>query len=324
MLSSSFGMKIPVLFIVFNRPDTTRKVFEKIRQVKPARLYVAADGPRINVKDEKEKINMVRDIATNVDWSCEIKTLFRDKNLGCKKGASSAITWFFENEEKGIILEDDCVPHSDFFVFCDNLLNHYFENNKVTVITGSNFQNNKWRGDASYYFSKYNHCWGWASWRRSWKNYDGEIKFWPDWKHSDDWKEFIPDDVERKYWTKIFDLVYAQKIDSWAYPWLASTWYNNGITATPNVNLISNIGFGKDATHTKNKNDKNSNKRTSNLKILKHPKNIQTNEDADTWTFNHHFKGKTFRMPYILFFIPMRNLKYIFKKLLNILKILKY
>ena len=308
-------MKNPILFLVFNRPHTTSKVFEKICQAKPPRLYVAGDGPRKNYSGEEKKVNQVRDISTRIDWPCELKTLFRDKNLGCKKGVGEAISWFFEHEEQGIILEDDCVPHLDFFTFCENLLDRYSKEYKVTTITGSNFQSNKRRGDASYYFSKYNHCWGWASWRRSWKNYDGEIKFWPRLKDSKDWQDLITDNVERRYWNKIFDLVYAGKIDSWAYPWLVSTWYKNGLTATPNVNLISNIGFGEDATHTKNKNDKNSNIKTSKLSTLKHPKVIQENEEADKWTFNYHFDGKNLRVPYIFFFIPIRFLKYIYKKL---------
>ncbi len=308
-------MKNPILFLVFNRPQTTSKVFEKICQAKPPRLYVAGDGPRENYYGEKEKVNQVRDIATKIDWPCELKTLFRDKNLGCKKGVSAAISWFFENEEKGIILEDDCVPHPDFFIFCESLLDRYSEEYKVTTITGSNFQNGKWRGDASYYFSKYNHCWGWASWRRSWKNYDDKIKFWPKLKNSKNWKNLITDNVERKYWNKIFDLVYAEKIDSWAYPWLISTWYKNGLTATPNVNLISNIGFGEDATHTKNKNDKNSNIKTSNLNILKHPKVIKKNEKADVWTFNYHFDGKNLRLPYSFFFIIIKFFKYLYKRI---------
>ncbi len=308
-------MKNPILFLVFNRPLTTSKVFEKICEAKPPRLYVAGDGPRRNYIGEKEKVNQVRDIATRINWPCELKTLFSDKNLGCKKGVSKAVSWFFEHEEQGIILEDDCVPHPDFFIFCENLLDRYSKEYKVTTITGSNFQNNKWRGDASYYFSKYNHCWGWASWRRSWKNYDGKINFWPMLKDSKDWHDLITDNVERKYWNKIFDLVYAGKIDSWAYPWLISTWYKNGLTATPNVNLISNIGFGEDATHTKNKNDKNSNIKTSNLNTLKHPKAIKKNEEADKWTFDYHFDGKKLRVPYNFFFIPIQFLKYIYKKL---------
>jgi GT2 family glycosyltransferase len=165
------SLETAILILLFNRPETTIRVFDKISQIKPQRLYIASDGPRKNFDGEKEKVKKVREIATRVDWPCEVKTLFRNENLGCKKGVSSAITWFFEQEEQGIILEDDCVPNLDFFTFCESLLDRYAEDERVSVITGNNFQNNKWRGDASYYFSKYNHCWGWASWRRSWKDY---------------------------------------------------------------------------------------------------------------------------------------------------------
>jgi hypothetical protein len=314
MYLSQLSIKTPVLFLVFNRPELTSKVFEKIRQAKPLRLYIASDGPREENKKDKEKVEMVRKIVNNIDWSCELKTLIRDKNLGCKKGVSSAITWFFEQEEQGIILEDDCLPHLDFFSFCENLLDHYFLDERVSVITGNNFQNNKWRGDASYYFSKYNHCWGWASWRRAWKYYEGDIKFWPEWSISKNWLNYTPDQVERKYWKKIFNNVYQKKIDSWAYPWTASLWYKGGLTATPNSNLVSNIGFGPDATHTKSKENKFSRLSINNLGKIKHPKIVQKNLEADRFTFDNFFEGKYSRFPYNWFIFPYRVFNYIFRK----------
>ena len=186
----------------------------------------------------------VRQLVSEVDWDCEVFYLFQEVNLGCREGCSSALKWFFEHEERGIILEDDCVPHLDFFTFCENLLDRYAEDERVSAITGNHFQNDKWQGDTSYYFTKYFHCWGWASWRRAWKHYQGDINFWPEWSNSKAWLNYLPDKVERRYWQKIFDRVYAEKIDSWAYPYTASIWYNGGLTATPNVNLVSNIGFG--------------------------------------------------------------------------------
>ena len=153
-------------------------------------------------------------------------------------------------------MDDDCLPNLDFFSFCENLLDRYFSDERIFVITGNNFQNGTWRGDASYYFSKYTPIWGWATWRRAWKHYQGDINFWPKWKSSDAWKKYKSDKIERKYLQKIFDSCYAGQIDSWDYPWMASTWYKNGLTATPNVNLVSNIGFGKDASYTKQKNSK--------------------------------------------------------------------
>tara|TARA_B110000305_G_C19324564_1_gene580661 strand:+ start:160 stop:1041 length:882 start_codon:yes stop_codon:yes gene_type:complete len=280
-------LKTAVLLIVFNRPDTTPLVFEKIRQAKPPRLYIAGDGPRDDNDGDKEKIAKVREISTNVDWPCEVKTLFSDKNLGCKEGVSSAITWFFENEEQGIILEDDCVPHLDFFTFCENLLDYYSNDERVSVITGNNFQNGKLRGDASYYFSKFNHVWGWASWRRSWKHYQDDISFWPDWQKSSHWLKYIPNKVERTYWEKIFNKIYLNPKYVWDYYWAASVWYKNGLTITPNVNLVSNIGFGDHATHTKDKNSKFSNMSVNSLGNLTHPKKVERNYLADSLTFEY-------------------------------------
>ena len=313
--NSSSPLKTAVLFLVFNRPDTTIKVFEKIQQIKPKRLYIASDGPRMNLVGEMEKVIKVRQIASKVDWPCEVKTLFRDKNLGCKKAVSSAVTWFFEHEEEGIILEDDCVPRLDFFNFCENLLDRYSKDLRVSAITGNNFQNNKRRGKASYYFSKYFHCWGWATWKRSWKNYDGGIKFWPAWSNSKTWFDFVPGKFERKYWKKIFDLVHAGKIDSWAYPMLASIWYKNGLVVTPNVNLVSNIGFGEDATHTKIKNTKEINIPTQSLGKIIHPKLIEINYDADKYEFEYIFNGKNLKFPRSLIVMLKKILYFILRKI---------
>ena len=308
------SLKTAVLFLLFNRPNTTAQVFEKIRQIKPQRLYIASDGPREGYDSEIEKVTKAREIATKIDWPCEVKTLFRDKNLGCKKGVSSAITWFFEQEEQGIILEDDCVPHLDFFIFCENLLHRYSQDERISAITGNNFQNGKWRGDASYYFSKFAHCWGWATWRRSWQHYDADIKFWPEWSNSKAWFDYMSDKVERRYWQKIFNRVHAGQVDSWAYPWIASLWHKDRFSITPNVNLVSNIGFGDDATHTKSKNDKNANMKTLSLEILKRPKVIQRDMEADAWTFNYHYNGKNSRFPYSWIIFPRRVLSYLYQK----------
>ena len=313
--NSSDSLKTAVLFLVFNRLETTTKVFEKIRQVKPSRLYVAGDGPREGNEADKEKIKKVREIVTEFDWPCEVKTLFRNKNLGCKKGISSAINWFFEHEEQGIILEDDCVPSLEFFSFCENLLDFYSQDEKVSVISGDNFQNNRWRGDGSYYFSKYPHCWGWATWRRSWQNYDDDIKFWPKWKNSDAWLRFVPDKIERRYWQKILDQVFTGQIDSWAYPWTASIWYKGGLTVIPNVNLVSNIGFGEDATHTKSKNSKSSKRQTGELGYLIHSKTVKIDVEADRFAFNNHFGGKNLRFPYSVLSYILHKTKSIISKI---------
>lgn len=309
-------LKTAVLFLVFNRPDTTRQVFEAIRKVKPPRLYIAADGPREGKLDEIERVKEVRKIATAVDWPCEVKTLLRDKNLGCKYAVSSAINWFFEQEEEGIILEDDCLPYLDFFSFCENLLDRYFSDERIFAITGNNFQKGKQRGDASYYFSKYVHIWGWATWRRAWRHYDVDINFWPKWKTSDAWTKYMFDKIERRYWQKIFDLCYSRQIDTWDYQLNASSWYKNGLTVTPNVNLVSNIGFANNATHTKNKFDKFSNMPTIGLSHIIHPKQVIIDKEADRFNFDNIFRGKYQRFPYNWFIFPYRIINYIFRKII--------
>ncbi|PKM46252.1 MAG: hemolytic protein HlpA-like protein [Gammaproteobacteria bacterium HGW-Gammaproteobacteria-1] len=289
-------MRSPVLFLVFNRPTPTAKVFEAIRAARPPRLYIAADGPRAHREGEAARCAEVRDIVMRVDWPCEVRTLFRDENLGCKAAVSGGISWFFEQEEQGIILEDDCLPHPDFFSYCDTLLERYRDDERVWVVTGDNFQRGTRRGDASYYFSKYNHVWGWASWRRAWQHYQGDIRFWPEWRRSADWSEHAADPVERRYWTRIFDRIHRNEIDTWDYPWTASIWYHGGLTATPNVNLVTNIGFGPDATHTTSGAENHIIAATP-LGTIVHPASVVRDEDADKYVFETAFGGRNLRWP---------------------------
>jgi hypothetical protein len=302
-----------VLFLAFNRPDTTKRVFESIRQARPPRLYVAVDGPRENKAADAEKVQAVRDyIMANIDWACDVKTLFRDQNLGLKRAVSEAISWFFNHETQGIVLEDDCLPHPDFFPFCQELLELYKDDDRISVITGNNFQNGIKRGKASYYFSKYNHCWGWASWRRAWNIYDGDLSFWPSWQKSTEWKRKLPDRVERQYWAQVFDRVHRKEINSWAYPWTASVWYLGGLTATPNVNLVSNIGFGKEGTHTIDDSNPSSYLATHSISELTHPQVIYHDTDADRYVFNHHFGGANMHWYNAAFRLLQRTVRFFY------------
>lgn len=304
-----------VLFLVFNRPEVTAQVFDAIRQARPPRLYVAADGPRAGREGEAKRCAQVRRIATAVDWPCEVKTLFREKNLGCKRAVSGGINWFFEHEEQGIILEDDCLPNQDFFYFCQELLNRYASDERVWVITGDNFQNGIKRGDASYYFSRYNHVWGWASWRRAWAKADMEIRFWPEWKVSQNWKYFWPNSVTRRYWQKIFDQMHRGLIDTWDYPWTASVWYHGGLTATPNVNLVTNIGFGVEATHTQSADSPLAGMATCALGPIRHPEIIIQEPEADRYVFEHTFGGRDLRFPRNAFRFPSRLVGWMYRNL---------
>ena len=301
--------KIPILFLTYNRPNLTRKSLKEIIKINPYKIYIANDGPKNQA--DKIKVLEVRKIFKKIKTKIKIKTKYNNKNLGCKVSNVQAIDWFFKNEARGIILEDDCIANKDFFLFCENLLKKYYNNKNVFCISGSNFQKKK-IGKDSYYFSKYNHCWGWATWRRSWRNYDGNIKFWPEWKNSKTWVNFITNKVERKYWQNIFTRVYSGKVDSWAYPWTASIWYKEGLTITPNVNLVSNIGFGESATHTKSKKDRSFELPVNNLGTLIYSKKVEKNIKADNWTFNHHYGGKNLYFPLNLIFYFRKIMIFLF------------
>ena len=245
-------LKTAVLFLVFNRPDTTRQVFEAIRKAKPPRLYVAADGPRADKAGEAEKVEQVRRIATQVDWDCEVKTLFRDKNLGCRVGVSSAIDWFFENEKEGIIIEDDCLPSQSFFWFCEELLERYRDDMRVMMISGHNVKE-QWKSEKyDYFFSNLGGIWGWASWRRSWSKYDIDMKRLDSFVEQD-YFSYIFGNYLGKLRAKNIRSVQTNNIDTWDYQWGFARHVNSGLACVPSKNLIENIGFGIEATHTTTK-----------------------------------------------------------------------
>lgn len=270
----------PVLFLIFNRPENTRKVFEEISKVRPAKLYIAADGPRSHVPGDKEKCLSAREIEKKIDWKCEVKTLFRDHNLGCKNAVSSAISWFFEEEDEGIILEDDCVPDQSFFSFCQCLLATYRDNDKIMHIGGNNFQPEA-ETHASYYFSNYNHVWGWATWKRAWKKYDKNLQDFPAFLKEGRINKILGDRPVKYSWLYKFWKLHQQKIDTWDYQWTYTIWNNRGISVTPSKNLVSNIGFNEDATHTKSKNGKNWAVKTEGINTIIHPQGVEINHEAD-------------------------------------------
>ena len=274
----------PVLFLIFNRPDTTQKVFDAIKKAKPKQLFVAADGPREGKEGEKEKCEQARKIIEQVDWDCKVKTLFRDKNLGCKIAPSSSIDWFFKNVEEGIILEDDCLPSQSFFWFCRELLEHYRDDTRIMTISGDNFQFDRKRGDGSYYFSKYPHTWGWATWRRAWEHYGVNMKNFEEFKKEAQINNVFNIKQQQKYWTKIFQIVYEGKIDAWDYQCAYLCFINNGLCITPNVNLVSNIGFGLDSTHTKDKSSIFSEMEAREITDIIHPNFVLADQEADLLT----------------------------------------
>lgn len=287
------SIKTPVLFLVFNRPDTTRKVFEAIRSAKPQRLYVAGDGPRPNREGETDLVNVVRQIATAVDWECEVKTLFRDENLGCKYAVSEGITWFFENEEQGIILEDDCLPSQSFFRYCEELLHKYKDEESIYLVSGDSRGCESFEMKEDYGFCKYPMIWGWASWSRVWKNYDSELKDWPKQRETllssvSSYKPTV------RFWKTIFNRMYKNKIDTWDYQFCYLLLKNKGKCIVPKVNLITNLGFGADATHTFNSQCESANRERFEINFplnhSPHPESeIKINDFFDRNVFSSKF-----------------------------------
>ena len=238
----------PVLFLIFNRPETTQQVFSAIRKAKPPRLYVAADGPRSDYPNEDEKCEHSRKIAKNVDWDCEVKTLFRDQNLGCRLAVSQAIYWFFEQEPEGIILEDDCLPSQSFFWFCQEML-EYFRNDKaVGVICGFYSNELEYKPSASFFFSRYLRVWGWAGWRRSNEGYDSNINLLIEKQNT--WKKDIfsrTDIFLKRYWQDMFEEVGSGKIDTWDIQLQYLLWQKKQQVIVSSKNLVQNIGWAQGA-----------------------------------------------------------------------------
>ncbi|MBR8826970.1 MAG: glycosyltransferase family 2 protein [Gomphosphaeria aponina SAG 52.96 = DSM 107014] len=280
----------PIAFLIFNRPDTTLKVFEAIREAKPPLLMVVADGPRQDKPGEAEKCAATRKIIAQVDWQCEVRTLYSDVNLGCKRRVASGLSWVFTQVEEAIILEDDCLPHPTFFRFCEELLDYYRDDKRIMVISGDNYQFGRQRTEYSYYFSRYNHCWGWATWRRAWKYYDMEMKLWPKIRDEGGLRCILEDSKAIKYWSNILQKTYAGEIDTWDFQWTFACWVQSGLTILPDVNLVSNIGFGPEATHTKDSGNHSANLPVQAMGFpLQHPPLVIRQTEADAFTQRNHF-----------------------------------
>jgi len=301
-----FILNTPVAFLIFNRPETTVRIFEEIRKAKPKKLFVVADGPGENKEGEEEKCNAARKIIEKVDWDCEILKNYSPTNLGCKKRISSGISWVFDNVDEAIFLEDDCMPNQSFFRYCQELLEFYKDDERVMMISGNNFQKKKVTG-YSYYFSSYSHIWGWASWKRVWQKYDVEMKLWPEIKRRKSLEYWLGRKKAVDHWTEEFDFAYSNKIDTWDFQFLFTCWINHGLSILPEVNLVSNIGFGS-GTHTTKPDHKSSNIPSAEISFpLRHPPYMMRNMEADIYEEDN----------YILFSLPgkvKKKIKEIIKK----------
>lgn len=285
-------MKAPVVFLIFRRPETTQKVFNSIRKVKPEKLFVIADGPRSGRLDEKVKCEKTRAIIEQVDWDCEIFKKYSDVNLGCKTCITSGLDWVFSQVEEAIILEDDCFPDITFFQFCEEMLEKYRYDTRIMSVTGTNALDSWKRAQQSYHFSHYGSIWGWATWRRAWNYYDINMELWGNPETQSRIKDVLGDRQQFEVRKKRFDKKYRGEIDpqAWGPQWLFMQLLQSGLAVVPCVNLISNIGFGKDSTHTSSKNDRNADRPTSSLEFpLKEPIGVVADRLYDRKYYENNF-----------------------------------
>jgi hypothetical protein len=276
------SFKIPILFQIFNRIDTSLKVFQEIKKIKPQNLYIVQDGARKDKLSEEDDCLYVRSkILEQVDWECNLKTYFRTENMGPGAGTADALKWFFNQVEYGIVLEHDCLPHPDFFEYCAALLKKYKNEDKVKLINGSNFQNGKTFGKESYYFGVSAQIWGWAAWKRTLVNYEYNIDKYDQETVYQDIRSTFKTHLERKYWQGIYHLTKNRIVDTWDYQLLFTIWHQKGLIAIPNINLVSNIGFGSQSVHCSDENSFLAYAKTFPILPLKYVCKIKRNYISD-------------------------------------------
>ena len=287
---TSVSLKTSVCLAIFNRPELTARVFEAVRRTRPAQLWIIADGPR--TVDEKARCDETRAVVEKVDWDCEVQRNYSESNLGCRLRLASGLDWLFSHTSEAIILEDDCLPSPDFFRFAETLLDRYRDEERVMHIGGSNFLAGSRMAPCSYYFSKYAHIWGWATWARAWRHYDLEMKSWPDFVRSGS-NHVFGDRRERKHWIhRLRPFATGERSDTWDYQWIYAVWTRQGLCVVPEVNLISNIGHGEGATHTRVGSQRANLAAGEMPTELHHPPELKINEEADRRMFYEALGGR--------------------------------
>ena len=275
----------PVALLVFNRPHLLARVLERVREIRPETVLVVADGPRDGVPNDAQLCAEVRALVRErIDWGPNVLTQYSDTNLGLRRRVSTGLDWVFENVGEAIVLEDDCLPDPTFFRFCTELLDRYRNDSRVGAISGSNFQSRTPSCEESYYFSKYPHCWGWATWQRAWKLFDNSMTEWPRLRDQRWLEGVFADESHARYWAELFDGVYNGRINSWAYARTFSCWAHSMMTILPQVNLVTNVGFGEAATHTTASNSHLERSATAMSFPLRHPRTVTINAAADRFT----------------------------------------
>jgi hypothetical protein len=286
--------RTPVVLLTFNRPALTRRVLEAVAQARPSRLYVVSDGPRPGNEGDTKSVAEVRALFDSLSWPCDVIRDFAPTNLGLRTRVSSGLAAAFARDERLIVLEDDCLPDRSFFAYCDALLERYVDDERVSSITGTNFQRGQRRTEASYYFSHRHHVWGWASWRRAWQHFDLAMSRWPEFVAAGGMASVTDDPYEESYWTNLYRLSYEGQMDSWAYPWSFNCLAERGLCIRPNANLVTNIGGADDPTHP------NLSARLHDLPLetihdLRHPGVVVRHREADMFEFDWAFQGAELR-----------------------------
>jgi hypothetical protein len=283
---SAFTLQTPVVLVLFKRPDTTARVFQAIRQARPSQLFLIADGARADRPGEAEQCAATRAVVERVDWDCQVLRNYSDVNLGCGKRLPTGLDWVFSQVEEAIVLEDDCLPHPTFFRYCQELLEYYRHDRRVMTIAGDNSPHGfpVRRPNDSYYFSKYTRTWGWATWRRAWQLRDGEMRQWGMVQQGQWLMDMLQDKAAVRTWERILQET-ENGMDVWDYQWSLTSWLNSGLTIIPQVNLISNLGFGAEASNTFNGDDLRANLPVEALSFpLAHPPFVLADRQADAFT----------------------------------------
>jgi hypothetical protein len=282
MAFTSAQNRVPVALFVFNRPEFTARVLSAIETARPPRLFVIGDGPRPDNPSDSELVVQTRALIEHIDWEVEVLTCYSDANLGCGRRIATGLDWVFANTDEAILLEDDCVPDPTFFRYCEELLRRYRDDERVQMVSGCNVLEPHVADPYSYYFSRCYHIWGWATWARAWQHYDFEMKAWPGLRDTPWLERHLGSEQAALVARFLFDQTYADEAGQWDFQWVLAGWRRGGVSVTPGVNLVTNIGFGEGATHLQDPDHPRANLASGPMCFpLRHPPDVTVHQEAD-------------------------------------------
>lgn len=282
--------RLPVTLIFYRRPDCLRSVLATLRVYRPDTIFAVSDGARPGDQAGEDLVGACRALlASEINWPCRVEKIFAPTNLGLRERVESGLDEVFQRTPFSVILEEDCAPRADFFPFVEAVRSRWEGNERIGGISGSCFLPVKFHPRESYFFSRYPHIWGWATWARCWHAHNRGDSAWP---LTGGVRSLWPDmnSGEALYWEKIFSRVYSHQLETWDYRWLLSCWRQKWVAATPSENLVENIGFGKDATNTSDPAIRPGVERVERLSPpWKHPAEVERDAKADEAVFKNHY-----------------------------------